>query len=121
MDVLAVYEVAKLAVDRARSGGGPSFIEARTYRFYGHFLGDSPNRYRLDSEVAEWRERDPIALFRCTVEEQAMLDTAELDRIDREVGAQIEAAVQFAEESPVPEPEALFEDVYGSYPEEALR
>lgn len=121
MDVFAVYAAAKEAVQRARSGGGPSFLEARTYRFYGHFLGDNPRRYRSAEEEAYWRARDPILQFKERVLATALLSEADLARIEQEVTDLIEEAVRFAEESPLPDPELLYEDVYVQYPKEALR
>jgi acetoin:2,6-dichlorophenolindophenol oxidoreductase subunit alpha len=121
MDVFAVYAAAREAVERARSGGGPSFIEARTYRFYGHFLGDMPLRYRLAEEEARWRERDPIVQFKKRVVADGLLTSAELEQIDKDTATQVDDAVRYAEESPLPGPEALYEGVYVSYPQEALR
>jgi pyruvate dehydrogenase E1 component alpha subunit len=111
-DVLAVYRSVKAAVDRARAGQGPTLIECMTYRFEGHFLGD-PETYRSREEVQEWREkRDPISLFAAKLLATGQFSQAELDQIDQEVLAEVEDAVRFAENSPLPRLEALWEDVY---------
>ena len=113
MDVVAVHEAALLAVARARSGGGPSFIEAKTYRFYNHHgIQNLGLKYRTDDEVDVWKKRDPIFCF-----EDAMIShgTATRDRFDEiwtELRADIAAAVIFAEESPSPDKSQLLVDVY---------
>jgi pyruvate dehydrogenase E1 component alpha subunit len=111
-DVLKVYDVARAAVARARAGEGPTLIEAKTYRFEGHFLGD-PQTYRSRDEVAQWREtRDPIPPFRQYIVEHQVISDAEAQRIDDDVEAEVEEAVRFGESSPEPAPELLFADVY---------
>jgi pyruvate dehydrogenase E1 component alpha subunit len=100
-DVLAVYEAAGAAVDRARSGGGPTLIECRTYRYHGHHEGDPGSSYRTPEEVAQWRQRDPILLFRNRLLEHGFAPD-DLDRMEREVEALIQDAVQFAAASPWP-------------------
>ena len=112
MDVLAVRESATEAVERVRSGDGPVFLEAMTYRFVGHSLAD-PTTYRSSSEVDTWRERDPIELFKRTILENGLLDQQALDEIGAEAAASIAEAVRFGEESEDPPPEALYENVYG--------
>ncbi len=112
MDVLAVREAATEAIDRVRSGDGPVFLEAMTYRFVGHSLAD-PTTYRSSSEVDTWRERDPIELFKRTVLENGLFDEQALDKIGAEAAASIAEAVRFGEESDDPPPEALYENVYG--------
>jgi pyruvate dehydrogenase E1 component alpha subunit len=122
MDVFAVYAAVREAVDRARRGDGPSFIEARTYRFFGHFLGDDPRRYRLAEEEEYWRARDPLLQFRERVlASDVGLSTQDLARVEEAVADLIDEAVHYAENSPLPSPDALYTDVYGAYPEEALR
>jgi pyruvate dehydrogenase E1 component alpha subunit len=110
-DVLAAYETARAAVDRARAGDGPSLLEAVTYRWRGHFEGD-PQPYRTRDEVEQWKLRDPVKRFRGLLGEQGVLDEASVRRIDDEVRAEIDAAVRFAEESPVPERDEALQDVY---------
>ncbi len=111
-DVVQVYAAAKRAVERARRGDGPTLIEAKTYRFEGHFLGD-PQTYRTRDEIAEWRDRrDPIPAFRRFIVEHGAIGDAEAQRIDDEVKAAVEEAVRFAEQSPEPPADLLFADVY---------
>ena len=112
MDVLAVREAATEAIDRVRSGDGPVFLEAMTYRFVGHSLAD-PTTYRSSSEVDTWRERDPIELFKRTILENGLFDQQALDEIGAQAAAAIAEAVRFGEESDDPPPEALYENVYG--------
>jgi TPP-dependent pyruvate/acetoin dehydrogenase alpha subunit len=111
-DVLAVYEAVKEAVDYARAGNGPSLIECKTYRIRGHFEGD-PDSYRLKEITEAWKEKDPIKLYR-----QFLLETgvsqAEIDTIDREITAEIEAAYTFAINSPYPDVSETVKDVYSS-------
>ncbi|HZV53112.1 MAG TPA: thiamine pyrophosphate-dependent dehydrogenase E1 component subunit alpha [Candidatus Dormibacteraeota bacterium] len=111
-DVFAVYGEMGRAVARARGGGGPSFLECQTYRYYGHFIGDDPRRYRTAEEEAYYRARDCIERFERAVVGRGALAEAELRAIDEEVGRTIEAAVRFAEESRPPAPSALTTDVY---------
>jgi pyruvate dehydrogenase E1 component alpha subunit len=114
-DVFAVYEAAGEAVARARRGDGPSLIEARAFRYYGHFQGD-PLTYRTPEEEAEYRRRDPIEQFRRRVLERNLLTADELDAIDARAREIVEAAVRFAQESPYPAPEECLTDVYVKYP-----
>jgi TPP-dependent pyruvate/acetoin dehydrogenase alpha subunit len=109
MDVLAVYKAAKEAVDRARSGEGPSLLECKTYRFLGHSRGDPPfGPYRTKEELESWKKRDP----RLLLIKQGGLSTEEVDRIDQEVSEAMEAAVRYAEESPLPDVRTALEHVY---------
>ncbi|MGC8826109.1 MAG: thiamine pyrophosphate-dependent dehydrogenase E1 component subunit alpha [Anaerolineae bacterium] len=112
-DVLAVYETVRQAVERARAGQGPSFIVAKTYRWEGHTVGD-PLTYRPAGEAEQWKtpERDPIARFGKYLVEQAGFSPAELDEMNQRAEAEIEAAVQFAMDSPEPAIATLWEDVY---------
>jgi pyruvate dehydrogenase E1 component alpha subunit len=121
MDVFAVYDAANQAVARARAGNGPTLLECRTYRFYGHTVFDNPLSYRTKEEEEHWRGRDPLKLFRETVVPQGEISGEELDEIDREAGELMEAAVIFADESPLPEPFELYEDVYVDYPLDMMR
>lgn len=115
MDVFDVYEATKQAVERARVGQGPTFIEAKTYRYYGHFEGDAL-KYRTKDEEQMYRERDPIENFRRRVLAENLLMSAELEEIEKKVQAQVEAAIKYAEASPYPNPEECLKDVYVSYP-----
>jgi len=112
MDVFAVYEGAREAIRRAREGGGPSLVEAKTYRFTGHHLGDPGTAYRTREEVESYRQRDPIALFRARVLGEALVSADELARIDRAVATELEEAVRFGRESRPPAPESALEDIY---------
>lgn len=114
-DFFAVHGAAGEAIERARKGGGPSAIECRITRYYGHFEGD-PQRYRARDEVARLRDTmDCLKVFRASVREQKLLDAVLLDGIDSEVLAQIEAAVQAAKAAPVPRAEDVLTDVYINY------
>jgi pyruvate dehydrogenase E1 component alpha subunit len=113
MDVEAVRECVERAVTRAREHRAPSLIEARTYRFRGHSMRDPAAAvYRTREEVDEEKKRDPIELFQDRLRRQGRLDEASWQAITREVEAQVEAAVAFAEASPEPPAEWLLEDVY---------
>jgi len=113
-DVLAVYGAAKEAVDRARSGGGPTIIEAKTYRFEGHFLGD-PEPYRTKEEVAQARaSKDPLIKFSAALQQLGVAGAEDLQLIDDEVKAEVEESVRFGEESPEPGPELLLTDIYSN-------
>jgi TPP-dependent pyruvate/acetoin dehydrogenase alpha subunit len=105
MDVLAVREAAADAVARARSGGGPTLLECKTYRFVGHSRSDA-RAYRTREEEARWRERDPLALAR------ARLPAPAADAVDAEIEAELDAAVAFARSSRDPDPASLSSDVY---------
>ncbi|MBI4491757.1 MAG: thiamine pyrophosphate-dependent dehydrogenase E1 component subunit alpha [Chloroflexi bacterium] len=111
-DVFAVYAAADAAVERARHGGGPTFIECKTYRYYGHFFGDDPLRYRTREEEEHYRGRDCIRRFEQAVAGQGLLAQAELERIGAEVRETVEQAVRFAEASPLPDPGEVDTDVY---------
>ncbi len=111
MDVLAVYETVRRAVQRAREGGGPSYIEAITYRFRGHSISD-PGTYRSEQEKRIWQERDPIPNFARWLVEQGKATREDLEKIDGEEKDLIREAIRFAEESPFPDPEELWTDVY---------
>jgi pyruvate dehydrogenase E1 component alpha subunit len=111
MDVVAVYEVAGEAVKRARSGGGPTLIEAKTYRFRGHFEGDS-GTYRPKEEIEAWVKRDPIKSFQDQLLGMKALTEKKIKEIDDEALAEMDAAVKFAESSPPPGPEEVLNGVY---------
>src|SRR5437667_8714087 len=114
-DFFAVHEAAGEAIERARTGGGPSAIEVDTCRFYGHHSGDA-QLYRGKDEVKRLRdERDCLQIFRARVTEAALLDASDLDRVESEVAALIERAVETARAAPPPPDSALLTDVYVSY------
>lgn len=111
MDVLAVFEAASEAVERARAGGGPTLLECVTYRYRGHSKSDR-QRYRTREEVARWRAQDPIERLRRLLEEQGLVQPGEFDALAAAARDQVEEAVRFAEASPEPDPSTLLEDVY---------
>lgn len=111
-DVFAVYEAAKAAIERARNGGGPSLLEAKTYRVKGHFVGD-PELYRSKEEVEEiFKKRDPISRFEKQVLNEGLLSQKKLDDIKLEAQEVIDNALAFAKASPEPDPSELLSDVY---------
>ena len=113
MDVVAVHEAASEAIARARRGEGPALIEAKTYRFYNHHgIQNLGLKYRPDAEVDEWKARDPIFSFEERLIEQGTASTEQIEAIWTELGADIDAAILFAEESPLPDPSQLLVDVY---------
>jgi pyruvate dehydrogenase E1 component alpha subunit len=111
MDVLAVYESVHEAIQHAREGGGPTYIEAITYRFRGHSISD-PGTYRSEQERKIWKERDPLPNFAAWLIEQGHADRDFLREIEAEEKSVIVQAIQYAEESPDPDPEELWTDVY---------
>jgi pyruvate dehydrogenase E1 component alpha subunit len=114
-DILAVRSVVGEAVARARTDRVPTLVEARTYRFMGHSMSDAVSgTYRTKAELDEHLKRDPIALFRAHLQERGEISDSEIAALDTEVRATCEDAWQFAEQSPEPAPEALFEDVYAT-------
>jgi pyruvate dehydrogenase E1 component alpha subunit len=116
-DVVAVKQATDAAVARAREGAGPSLLEIRTFRYVGHSMSDAASgTYRSKEELDASRQRDPIALLETRMRELGMLDDAGVQQIEAEVAAQIADAVKYAEESPEPEPEQLWADVYAPEP-----
>ena len=114
-DFFAVYEAAGEAIKRAREGGGPSLLECKLNRYYGHFEGDAQT-YRGPDEVKKLREtRDCLAMFREKVTGAGLLDAADLDAIDSEAEGQIDGAVAKAKVAPSPTAADLLTDVYVSY------
>lgn len=111
MDVLAMKEATAAALEHARSGKGPYFLEAMTYRFRGHSMGD-PERYRKPDEIKKWQEDDPIGRYYEHLAKKKIAAAKELEAIEAQVEEETAAAVRFAEESPNPAPEALWENIY---------
>jgi TPP-dependent pyruvate/acetoin dehydrogenase alpha subunit len=112
-DVLAVHEAVSTAVSRARSGSGPSLVEAKTYRYCDHQEEEAGfPMYRPSEELAAWRLRDPIELFSDRLRAAGKLTTSEMRDLSLEVQTEVEAAVEFAKRSPAPEASALHEDVF---------
>ncbi|MEN6356516.1 MAG: pyruvate dehydrogenase (acetyl-transferring) E1 component subunit alpha [Armatimonadota bacterium] len=113
MDVLAVYEMADRLISEVRETKRPAFVEAVTYRYRGHSIAD-PGTYRTKEEIEEWRRRDPIVQYGKKLLDEGTLSSEEIEKIHSDVAKEIEAAVQFAEDSPIPKPEALYQDVYAN-------
>ena len=111
MDVMAVIETAERTTKRVRESRCPVFVEAVTYRFRGHSMSD-PGAYRTREEIEQWRARDPISQFASRLIKENVLTQRDLERIEADCVKQIEDAVQFAEDSPLPGPDALYRDVY---------
>jgi TPP-dependent pyruvate/acetoin dehydrogenase alpha subunit len=114
LDVFAVYEAAAEAIARARRGDGPSLLEAKTYRFYGHFQGDQVT-YRTADELENYKQRDPIAALRMAIVDRSIASADELDAIDARVTQQLDTAWVAAKAAPFPEPEEALTDVYVTY------
>lgn len=112
-DVEAVLCVVAGAVTRARAGGGPTLVEAKTYRYGEHadFAGFKPPAYRSDAEMAAWRARDPVEIFSQRLHDSGVLPASELQRMRSDVQADVEAALVFARQSEDPEPQELFTDL----------
>ena len=110
-DILAVYEAVGEAVKKARTGGGPTIVECKTYRIHGHEEGDQQT-YKTKEEVGLWAKKDPIPRFRSKLIEIGMLTEKDADKINKEMNEEIAQAVKFAEESPLPNPEETLEDGY---------
>ena len=113
MDVLAVREAVERAIARGRKEYLPTLLEIRTYRFRGHSMSD-PGKYRTQAEIEQYQQRDPIMLFAASLLEENITDQQALDKIDAEIHEIVEDSIRFAEESPFPEPEELYTDVYAN-------
>ena len=114
-DFFAVHEAAGEAIRRAREGGGPSLIECKVNRYFGHFEGDAQT-YRAENEVKEIREeKDCLDLFRKRVTSAGLAEDGDLDQIDEEIGTLIDESVEEAKAAPEPDPDKLLTDVYVSY------
>ncbi len=111
-DVLAVYETAREAVNRARRGDGPTLIEAKTYRLTAHSSDDDDRRYREREEIEEWRLKDPIVRFEKYLQENGLLDEEKKDEIEAGIKAEVTEASDYAEEAPFADPEEALERVY---------
>ncbi|MBI2842359.1 MAG: thiamine pyrophosphate-dependent dehydrogenase E1 component subunit alpha [Armatimonadetes bacterium] len=110
-DVLAVYEAVKEAVERARSGGGPTLIEATTYRISGHHVGDSAP-YRSSEELEYWRRRDPIEAFQQRLISAGIISEGDVKAMRKSIEEEMAAAVRYGEESPSPNIDEAYEDVF---------
>ncbi len=114
-DVLEVREAVRRAAKRARTESLPILVEAKTYRFRGHSMSD-PAKYRTKEEVEEWMKRDPIRNLAQRIYELGAGNEAQLTAIDEEAKRDVAAAVKFADESPLPDPATLFDDIYSDSP-----
>ncbi len=110
MDVIQVYEAAKAALEKVRTGG-PYFLEALTYRYRGHSMGD-PERYRESDEIEKWQKDDPIGIFRRRLIESESISSDELNAQEAKAKTAIKESIQFAESSPDPDPATLYDYVY---------
>ena len=116
-DAMAMYDAASEAVKRARSGEGPSLLEGRTYRFHEHSIGLSrilKQDYRSDEEVAEWKNRDPIKIHADRLLANEVCTQADIDQVRDKASVLAQEAVQFAKESPYPDPSELFDDLFSN-------
>jgi pyruvate dehydrogenase E1 component alpha subunit len=113
-DILAVYSAAKEAVERARSGGGPTFIECVTYRMMMHTTADDPKRYRTDKEVEQWQKRDPLPRFQKYLVGKGLISEDSLTEIESGVMQEIQEAVDLAEEKmkTIGNPVDMFDHAY---------
>ncbi|MGZ4695112.1 MAG: thiamine pyrophosphate-dependent dehydrogenase E1 component subunit alpha, partial [Acidimicrobiales bacterium] len=112
-DVLAVHDAVSTAVERARTGGGPTLVEVVTYRFNEHSEGlRLGTDYRDADERAAWVERDPIVLFRRVLVDRGVATQEQLDALEAEVLEEVEEAVRFTDASPFPDPQVAFHDLY---------
>ena len=110
-DVLEVRDAVRRAAKRARAESLPILVEAKTYRFRGHSMSD-PAKYRTKEEVEEWMKRDPIRILAERIYELGIASEAQLKAIDEEAKQEVAAAVKFADESPLPDPATLYDDIY---------
>ncbi|MDO8530756.1 MAG: thiamine pyrophosphate-dependent dehydrogenase E1 component subunit alpha [Dehalococcoidia bacterium] len=112
MDVLAVFATVKEAMERARGGGGPTLVEAKTYRFLPHSSDDDDRSYRSREEVAEWRRRDPVECFRAFLSQKGLMTAQREAEVKERVAREVDEAQAFAEASPLPTPDTLLRHVY---------
>jgi pyruvate dehydrogenase E1 component alpha subunit len=111
MDVLDVHAVISEALEKARKKREPQLVEAVTYRYRGHSMAD-PEEYRTKEEVEEWRRRDPIEVFSKRSKDEGVLSDDDVERFDREAVETVDEAVKFADESPFPDLDSLYDDIY---------
>ena len=111
MDLFAVNAAASDLIERARRGDGPAYLVCTTYRFHGHHAGD-PLNYREKEEVERWRLQDPIEGVKRAAVQRGSMTAAEVDELERRIASEIDAAVEFAKNSPDPTPDQLMTDIY---------
>jgi len=115
-DAVAVYRAVKEALDRARSGGGPTLVECETYRIGAHSSSDDPTRYRDEQEVEQWKKRDPLELLRSRLQAWGLWTARQEDELRAQVLEEVNGAIAEAEKKPDPARESLFDDVYANQP-----
>lgn len=113
-DVLKVYETVKEAVDYAREGNGPTLIECKTYRQKGHHVGDPGLEYRTREEENEWKAKCPLKWFKESLLKEKKITKKAITDLETSIIAEIKEAVQFAKDSPYPDPSEAFEDIYSN-------
>ena len=114
-DIRAVYDAMHVAVERARSGAGPSLIECKTYRWYFHTMRNAPPpEFRPPAEIAAWKKRDPIQRLETELKNQGLLTETALLLIRQQIQVELSQAVAFADNSPFPQPKDLFEDMFAA-------
>ncbi len=111
MNVITVFEAAERAIETVRSGTGPRMLEIMTYRYRGHSMGD-PERYRQQEEVKKWEEQDPIGIYSSYLVNKKLATEKVLEEIENHAADDVNKAVEFAEASPEPALETLFDNVY---------
>lgn len=116
-DILAVHQAVSEAVERARSGGGPTLIEALTYRIVPHSTSDDPTRYRDEAEFQKWLKRDPVEIFRRHLKARKIWSEKWESGLQAELDAEVEVAIKEAEAALLPTPETMFYDVYANVPQ----
>ena len=116
MDLIEIYKAAKELIERARSGIGPSILECKTYRYYGHWVKEPTLglNYRTDEEIEYWKSRDPIKLWSKKILDEGICSQDEITEIDSLIENEIELALEFAYESDFPEPEEAYKDMYAT-------
>ena len=113
MDVMAVYEAAGEAIERARKGDGPTLLECKTYRYYDHVgVRGMGMTYRTEEEVEAWKQRDAIQSFEKRLQQLGVMSSKQIDAVHAAVSKDIDEAIKFADESPYPAPETLLQNVY---------
>jgi pyruvate dehydrogenase E1 component alpha subunit len=115
-DALAVYQEVKRALKKARDGGGPTLIEAETFRRGPHTTPDDPGRYRSDEEVEKWKERDPIKRFEAYMKSEDLLDDDELEDLEEEIKEEVDEAIFRYENIPEKDPIFFFDQIYEEKP-----
>ena len=111
-----MIEVTSQAVDKARAGGGPTMIEAVTYRMGPHSSSDDPTRYRPAAQIEEWKRKDPITRFKAYLETRDLWDEIDDGHLQKELDVTISEAIRVAEKTPPPALETVFTDVYAEMP-----